>query len=117
MVISFQVVKSARHYTETAIDEIKLLKSVRSSDPSDPACHKTVQLLDDFMVSGPHGIHVCMVFEVLGHNLLKFIIESNYEGIPLLNVKIIIKQVIFGNLPLHCLSFLLTLSRHHRFPI
>ena len=31
--------------------------------------------------------------QVLGHNLLKFIIESNYEGIPLLNVKIIIKQV------------------------
>ena len=30
---------------------------------------------------------------MLGHNLLKFIIESNYEGIPLLNVKIIIKQV------------------------
>jgi hypothetical protein len=23
-----------------------------------------------------------MVFEVLGHNLLKFIIRSNYQGIP-----------------------------------
>ena len=92
--VALKVVKSARHYTETAIDEIKLLKSVRTSDPADVNCHKTVQLLDDFMLSGPHGIHVCMVFEVLGHNLLKFIIESNYEGIPLLNVKIIIKQVI-----------------------
>ena len=48
------------------------------------------------MITGPHGIHVCMVFEVLGHNLLKFIIESNYEGIPLLNVKVIIKQVLEG---------------------
>jgi len=93
---ALKVVKSARHYTETAIDEIKLLKSVRTSDPGDAFCHKTVQLLDDFMISGPHGIHVCMVFEVLGHNLLKFIIESNYEGIPLLNVKIIIKQVLEG---------------------
>ena len=37
---------------------------VRSTDPGDLFCHKTVQLLDDFMVSGPHGIHVCMVFEV-----------------------------------------------------
>merc|ERR1719270_3065338 len=94
--VAMKVVKSARHYTETAIDEIKLLKTVRSTDPEDDFCHKTVQLQDDFMVSGPHGIHVCMVFEVLGHNLLKFIIESNYEGIPLLNVKIIIKQVLEG---------------------
>ena len=62
--VAMKVVKSARHYTETAIDEIKLLKTVRSTDPEDDFCHKTVQLLDDFMVSGPHGIHVCMVFEV-----------------------------------------------------
>ena len=40
------------------------------------------------------GTHVCMVFEVLGHNLLKFIIRSNYQGIPLFNVKRIMKQVI-----------------------
>ena len=57
--------------------------------------------MDDFMINGPHGIHVCMVFEVLGHNLLKFIIESNYEGIPLLNVKVIIKQVLEGLTYLH----------------
>ena len=35
-----------------------------------------------------------MVFEVLGHNLLKFIIRSNYQGIPLYNVKLIMKQVL-----------------------
>ena len=34
-----------------------------------------------------------MVFEVLGHNLLKFIIRSNYQGIPLANVKSITRQV------------------------
>ena len=41
---------------------------VRTTDPKDKFCHKTVQLLDDFMVSGPHGIHVCMVFEVQWYN-------------------------------------------------
>ena len=99
--VALKVVKSAKHYTETAIDEIKLLKSVRHSDPSDPGRDRTVQLLDDFVISGLHGVHVCMVFEVLGHNLLKFIIESNYEGIPLLNVKLIIKQVLEGMDYLH----------------
>ena len=36
---------------------------------------------------------VCMVFEVLGHHLLKWIIKSNYQGLPLPCVKSIIKQV------------------------
>jgi len=35
-----------------------------------------------------------MVFEVLGHHLLKWIIKSNYQGLPLPCVKKIIKQVI-----------------------
>lgn len=36
---------------------------------------------------------ICMVFEVLGHNLLKLIIKSSYKGIPVLQVRNIIKQV------------------------
>ncbi|XP_064106518.1 uncharacterized protein LOC135215582 isoform X4 [Macrobrachium nipponense] len=92
--VALKVVKSASHYTETALDEIKLLKCVRESDENDPKRDKTVQLLDDFKISGVNGTHVCMVFEVLGHNLLKFIIRSNYQGIPLGNVKRIIRQVL-----------------------
>lgn len=34
-----------------------------------------------------------MVMEVLGHQLLKWIIKSNYMGLPLVCVKAIIKQV------------------------
>lgn len=39
---------------------------------------------------------VCLVFEVLGCNLLKLIIKSNYYGIPLINVKRIMRQVLEG---------------------
>jgi len=91
--VALKVVKSASHYTETALDEIKLLKCVRESDEGDPYRERCVQLLDDFKISGVNGTHVCMVFEVLGHNLLKFIIRSNYQGIPLDNVKTIMRQV------------------------
>ena len=94
--VALKVVKSASHYTETALDEIKLLRCVRDSDETDPKREKTVQLLDDFKISGVNGTHVCMVFEVLGHNLLKLIIRSQYQGIPLLNVKTIIRQVGIG---------------------
>ncbi|XP_067446421.1 SRSF protein kinase 2 isoform X1 [Thunnus thynnus] len=94
--VAMKVVKSAQHYTETALDEIKLLRCVRESDPIDPNKDMVVQLIDDFKISGVNGIHVCMVFEVLGHHLLKWIIKSNYQGLPLPCVKSIIKQVLQG---------------------
>ncbi|XP_061592243.1 SRSF protein kinase 1a isoform X4 [Cololabis saira] len=94
--VAMKVVKSAEHYTETAVDEIKLLRSVRNSDPDDPKREMVVQMLDDFKISGVNGTHVCMVFEVLGHHLLKWIIKSNYQGLPLSCVKSIIRQVLQG---------------------
>ncbi|KAM8934400.1 SRSF protein kinase 3 isoform 2-T2 [Pelodytes ibericus] len=94
--VALKVVKSALHYTETAVDEIKLLKCVRDSDPSDLKREMIVQLIDDFKISGVNGVHVCMVLEVLGHQLLKWIIKSNYEGLPLPCVKSILRQVLQG---------------------
>lgn len=93
---ALKIVKSAANFTETAKDEIKILKAVRDTDPLDPKRNKTVQLLNDFKISGVNGTHVCMVFEVLGHNLLKLIIKSQYRGIPYENVKTIIRQVLEG---------------------
>lgn len=94
--VALKIVKSAANFTETAKDEIKILKAVRDTDPVDPKRNKTVQLLNDFKISGANGTHVCMVFEVLGHNLLKLIIKSQYRGIPYENVKTIIRQVLEG---------------------
>jgi hypothetical protein len=94
--VALKIVKSAKHYTEAANDEIKLLICSRDSDLNDINRFKTVQLLDNFKITGPNGVHVCMVFEVLGNNLLKLIIKSNYHGIPLENVRIIVKQVLQG---------------------
>lgn len=94
--VALKIVKSAQHFTETAKDEIKILKAVRESDPDNPRRNKTVQMLNDFKITGVNGVHVCMVFEVLGHNLLKLILKSNYRGIPLSNVKSIIRQVLEG---------------------
>merc|ERR1711942_478094 len=76
-------------------------KCVRETDENDALRERTVMLLDDFKISGVNGTHVCMVFEVLGHNLLKFIIRNNYQGMPLQNVKIMMKQVLEGLHYLH----------------
>ncbi|XP_054880948.1 SRSF protein kinase 2-like [Poeciliopsis prolifica] len=94
--VALKVVKSAEMFTESALDEIKLLKCVRDSDPKDPKREKIVQLIDDFRISAPTGEHVCMVLEVLGHELLKWIVKSNYTGLPLPCVKSILRQVLQG---------------------
>lgn len=46
-------------------------------------------------------LDVCLVFEVLGCNLLKLIIKSEYYGIPIHNVKTIMRQVLEGLHYLH----------------
>lgn len=94
--VALKIVKSAPHFTETAKDEIKILRAVRDGDPANPKRNKTVQLLNDFKITGVNGVHICMVFEVLGHNLLKLILKSNYRGIPLSNVRSITRQVLEG---------------------
>ncbi|XP_002045434.2 SRSF protein kinase 1 [Drosophila sechellia] len=94
--VAIKIFKSAPHFAETVRDEIKILKTVRETDPSNPRRRKTVQMLDDFKITDLNGTHICIVFEMLGDNLLKLIRKSNLRGIPLANVKAITRQVLEG---------------------
>jgi serine/threonine-protein kinase SRPK3 len=94
--VALKVVRSAAHYTETALDEIKLLKRVVEANKDHPGRPHVVSLLDSFTHRGPNGNHVCMVFEVLGENLLGLIKRWNHRGIPMPLVKQITKQVLLG---------------------
>ncbi|KAM3499037.1 hypothetical protein MY10362_007679 [Beauveria mimosiformis] len=94
--VALKVVRSAAHYTETAIDEIKLLNRIVQAQPDHPGRKHVVSLLDSFEHKGPNGTHVCMVFEVLGENLLGLIKRWNHRGIPMPLVKQITKQVLLG---------------------
>ncbi|KZF21237.1 kinase-like protein [Xylona heveae TC161] len=94
--VALKIVRSAAHYTETAIDEIKLLNKIVHAKPEHPGRKHVVSLLDSFEHKGPNGVHVCMVFEVLGENLLGLIKRWNHRGIPMPLVKQITKQVLLG---------------------
>ena len=94
--VALKVVRSAAHYTETALDEIKLLQRVVDANKDHPGRKHVVSLLDSFHHKGPNGNHVCMVFEVLGENLLGLIKRWNHRGIPMALVKQITKQVLLG---------------------
>lgn len=94
--VALKVVRSAAHYTETALDEIKLLNKVVQANKDHAGRKHVVSLLDSFTHRGPNGNHVCMVFEVLGENLLGLIKRWNHRGIPMPLVKQITKQVLLG---------------------
>ncbi|KDO42524.1 hypothetical protein CISIN_1g045988mg [Citrus sinensis] len=97
--VALKVQKSAQHYTEAALDEIKILKQIAEGDPDDKKC--VVKLLDHFKHSGPNGQHVCMVFEYLGENLLTLIKYADYRGVPLHMVKEICFHILVGLDHLH----------------
>ncbi|KAF9926517.1 serine/threonine protein kinase, CMGC group [Linnemannia zychae] len=94
--VALKIVKSAKHYTETALDEIKLLEKVVKANPNAPGRKYVVELLDHFVHRGPNGSHVCMVFEVLGENLLSVIKRYRNKGIPARLVQQILYQVLMG---------------------
>lgn len=91
---TLQVQKSAQHYSEAAQDEIKLLSEIRDGDPNDTA--HCCRLYDWFEHTGPHGRHICMIFEVLGDNLLSLIKQYDYRGIPIPVVQRLSKQILTG---------------------
>lgn len=46
-----------------------------------PADKGVVEFIDFFEHCGPNGTHVCMVFEVMGPNLLSLIKQFNFDGV------------------------------------
>jgi serine/threonine protein kinase len=92
--VALKIQKSASQYTEAAKDEIELLTQIANADPG--GNHFVVQLLHFFSIYGPHGKHMCLVFETMGRNLLSLIKQHNYQGIPLESVKIITRQCLIG---------------------
>ncbi|KAI5969354.1 hypothetical protein CANMA_001602 [Candida margitis] len=90
--VAIKFVKSNKNYKEAARDEIKILQTLQ--DPVNNHAHLPVEnvsyfdnhppkqhpgykhlmkLLDDFEIAGPNGNHICMVFEILGENVLNLI--------------------------------------------
>lgn len=74
-----------------------LLPQRRCSQAGDPNNEKhCVDFLDFFDHHGPHGRHVCMVFEVLGDNLLALIKRFNYRGVPMPVIRHLTRQMLTG---------------------
>lgn len=103
---AMKVQKSAEHYRDAAFDEIKLLSQIMAGDPDGQMC--CARMIDSFEHKGPHGLHVVMVFEILGENLLKLIERYENRGIPIPIVKSIARQMLIGLHHIHSINILHT---------
>lgn len=79
--VAIKFVKSNKNYMEAARDEIKIMNVLndpinnnhhipkenisyfKNDNKLHPGYNHVMQLKDDFEISGPNGIHICMVFE------------------------------------------------------
>lgn len=114
---ALKVQKSAEHYTEAAMDEVELLDCIHkerkkskqllesggkkdndgvTADAIVEYSQYVATLHDSFFHTGPNGRHMCMVFSMLGNNLLSVIKAYNYRGIPIPVVKNMIRGVCKG---------------------
>lgn len=70
--VAIKIHKSRTEYSYAARKELKVLRRIQSvaKDSSHAGCSHVVELLDAFSHLGPHGLHVCLVFEPLNESLL-----------------------------------------------
>ncbi|EPX75142.1 CMGC/SRPK protein kinase Dsk1 [Schizosaccharomyces octosporus yFS286] len=94
--VALKVVRSAEHYRETSIDEIRILQKICEGDDKHLGKKHVIALLDYFLHRGPNGAHVCMVFEVLGENLLSLIQSYGHRGVPMEIVQEISYQLLIA---------------------
>ncbi|KAH8997492.1 kinase-like protein [Lactarius akahatsu] len=98
---ALKIVKSAGRYSETARDEIKLLRQIADASPSHSGRAHIVDFLDSFPHTVSSTTHICITFEPLGENLLSLIEKNRRKGITPCVVKSITKQILLGLQYLH----------------
>lgn len=105
--VAMKVQRSAGRYTEAANDEIKLLEcTVQAAEKESDAVGEheaisVIRMVDSFTHKGPNGVHVCIVFEMMGDNLLTLIKYYNYRGVPMPLVQRLTRNMMEGLAFLH----------------
>ncbi|KAK0415159.1 hypothetical protein QR680_011799 [Steinernema hermaphroditum] len=100
--VAMKIVKSKQEYAEAALNEVKYLMRVNEETYGGGFGDRVVEMLDEFLIKGPHGKHVCIVFEALGCDLEKWK-QTNYpdSAPPHDKIREIARQVLQGLDHLH----------------
>ena len=81
-------------YFRDSKDEIKIMHKITNNDPDNK---QNVMHMYDFFVHNEDDDRImCMLFEVLGTELIKLMKKYNYNGLPIMVVKKIIYDILKG---------------------
>eukprot|EP00933_Yihiella_yeosuensis_P018025 TRINITY_DN14962_c0_g1_i1.p1 TRINITY_DN14962_c0_g1~~TRINITY_DN14962_c0_g1_i1.p1 ORF type:complete len:626 (-),score=194.35 TRINITY_DN14962_c0_g1_i1:156-2033(-) len=92
-IVAMKVCKSKKSVSEQARDEVLLLERLFEDDQESP---HVVQMRGHFWHSGPNGRHKCMVFQVMGENLLALVKHFDYNGLPLALCRRLARHTLLG---------------------
>eukprot|EP00392_Amoebophrya_sp_AT5.2_P004223 g4231.t1 len=97
--VAMKICKSKASVSEQAKDEIALLRCIAGDGTNLPQEELEgkkfcMPLRHHFWHTGPNGKHMCLIFDLLGENLLALVKYTNYKGIPMSWVRKISKQVL-----------------------
>mmetsp|Transcript_9890 Transcript_9890/g.36869 ORF Transcript_9890/g.36869 Transcript_9890/m.36869 type:complete len:534 (-) Transcript_9890:25-1626(-) len=97
--VKFQKSKMASR--EAALDEIRIGENLRNSSG-------VTRLFDHFETQSENGKHICMVFELVGENLLMLIRARRYKGLPVEVVKRMARDILEGLAQMHAVNVIHT---------
>lgn len=98
--VAIKIHKSSADFSRAARKELQILRKIHNvaGESLHPGSHHLVELLDAFAHLGPHGLHVCLVFEPLSESLLSLLGQCHRGGTC--NLKEASNGCVNGGLPL-----------------
>ena len=96
---ALKIQKSGQLCKEAADDEVRLctrvmtrINTIKLDHPE--AVINVIELIDHFQHPGPNGLHMCFIYEQLGGSILDLIKYYDYQGIPSVIVRRLVRDVL-----------------------
>lgn len=94
--VALKILTAESYGGEKDVYELSILRHIKTANPDHPGYKHVVCLLDEFRHAGPHGVHVCLVFEVMGEDLVALVRRYRDGKLPVHLVKQVARQLLLG---------------------
>ncbi|KAL9609607.1 MAG: hypothetical protein Q9167_005631 [Letrouitia subvulpina] len=94
--VALKILTAESYGGEKEIYELSILRHIKTVNPDHPGYKHVICLLDEFRHTGPHGVHVCLVFEVMGEDLVTLARRYSDKKLPIHIVKQVARQLFLG---------------------
>lgn len=94
--VALKILTADSYGGQKDVFELSILRHIKTANPEHPGYKHVICLLDEFRHAGPHGDHVCLVFEIMGEDLVGLSRRYCNGKLPPNLVKQIARQILVG---------------------